>query len=357
MRKVTIITGSLNKGGAERVSIHLSKYLNSQGWKCDILTVSKGDNEYNLPQEINRYVACEKNVNIFNMVWKVRKTVRGIAPDIILIMGTPLCSYIVPAIADLGIPYIVSERTSPTHFVGNKLNIFLARLFMRGAVGFVFQTNEVKEFYSEMLMGRGVVIANPLIIEELPRIYEGARENRIVTVGRLVKSKNHKLLIEAFCNVHKLYSEYSLWIYGEGSEREELQNYCKLLGVSDNVFMPGNVENVVQEIQKAKMFVLSSDYEGMPNALIEAMAVGMPSISTDCPSGGPRELITNNINGLLVKTNNLHEMTDAMIKYISDPEFAVKCGANAASIRNELKIDVIGAKWKAYIEDLMKWSN
>ncbi len=350
VKKLAIIVDSLVRGGAERVSIYLASYFKCHGWDCDIITFVKRNNEYELPKNIKRYVACENGTNIVCRIKKLREKINESNPDIGLIMGTPLCTYAIPALSRLKIPFVVSERNAPAFFAGNKLNIKIARLMMKKADGFVFQTNDSKNFYDKILGGRGVVIPNPLN-KNISEAYLGTRNKSISAVGRLIKQKNHKLLLSAFTEIHKSYSDYFLDIYGEGTLEFELKKMCIELNISEFVRFHGNVTDVTERIKKSAMFVMSSDFEGMPNALIEAMAVGLPCISTDCPCGGPRDLIENNVNGLLVKVNNINEMLSAIKYYIENPEAAEAHGKKAVEIRQKLDSELIGAKWMEYFEE------
>lgn len=354
LKKLGIIVGSLTRGGAERVSIYIASYFKSHGWDCDIITFTKQENEYELPDGIKRFIAYENKAGIFEKIIKLRNKIKESAPDIVLIMGTPLCTYAVPALAGSKIPFAVSERNSPAHFSGNKLNIKIARFFMKKANGFVFQTNEAKMFYDKTLHGRGTVISNPVMTENLPKAYFGKREKRIAAVGRLHMQKNHKMLIKAFEKIHKNFPEYYLDIYGEGVLEKELKQLCRELGVDKFVLFHGNVADAAERIKNSAMYVMPSDFEGIPNALIEAMAVGLPCISTDCPCGGPRELIENKVNGLLVKVNDIDELADAVSYCIENPETAEKYGKKAAEIRRSLDADIIGAMWKNYLEKLLE---
>ena len=220
---------------------------------------------------------------------------------------------------------------------------------MKYADWFVFQTEEAKKFYDKSLNGCGIVIPNPLIIDNMPAPYTGVREKRIVTVGRLKPQKNQKLLIEAFALIYQNYPDFTLEIYGDGVLNQELQNIIDRKKLSNIVFLRGNVDDVFQKIIKASIFVMSSDYEGMPNALIEAMALGLPCISTDCPCGGPRYLIKSGVNGLLCNVNDVESLKMAFISMLDVPQKAKEMGIKAINVRYLLDANKIGDDWYNYM--------
>ena len=169
-----------------------------------------------------------------------------------------------------------------------------------------------------------------------------------MSVGRLNKQKNYPLLLRSFKDLHSEYAEYKLVIYGDGPERQSLEALIKDLGLSEVVLLPGAINNVPEVIYNASLFVLPSDFEGMPNALMEAMALGLPCISTDCPCGGARELIENDKNGLLVPVGDEKSIVSAIRFMLNNPEKAKQMGMNAMKIRSTHSLDVISKLWYDY---------
>lgn len=262
----------------------------------------------------------------------------------------------IPFLLGLHIPIVVSERNNPWIRPINKVNRVLRRIFYRFADGYVFQTKEARSFFSKKIQNTSTIILNPLDLTRLPKSFPEVREKRVVAVGRLDTQKNHDLLIRAFAQFYKRYPEYKLDIYGNGDEKENLSQLAKSLLPHESYMFYEPTNEVLFEINNAAMFVLSSDYEGLPNALIEAMSIGLPCISTDCPSGGPRELIKSGINGILVPVNNDTELTNAMIKIAEDKEFSRVLGNNAYNIRNLVETNKIIHEWSKYLESKCKKS-
>ena len=143
-------------------------------------------------------------------------------------------------------------------------------------------------------------------------------------------------------------------IYGEGDKRGELEKLVEELGLKDRISLPGNIRNIADEMEKNSLFVLSSDFEGMPNALMEAMALGLPCVSTDCPCGGPRYLIKNGENGVLVPVGDADALAEAMKKMLHDEDLRIRIGNNARTIQTRLSPEKIYGQWESYIKSIVE---
>lgn len=347
MNKIAILISSLKRGGAERVTVRLAEYFVKMGIQCDIITLhNPSKNEYLIPNGVKRL--C----NGGNSIVKLRHRIKCSAPDLLLVMDTPLCMFAIPACMGLKIKTVVSERNAPAQFSGKKITKYLSRFFMKYADGFVFQTEEAKRFYNKKINGRGKVIPNPLFTSDIPNPYTGTREKTIVAVGRLVQQKNHSLLIDAFDRIKTDFPDYKVIIYGEGTLRQELEKKIADLDLIDRIELQGNKSNVLELIRKSSLFVMPSDFEGMPNALIEALALGLPCISTDCPCGGPAYLIKNDINGVLVPTRDVNALENALRDLLSHPEKASRLARQAVEVRSELDIAAVGKLWLEYLKEI-----
>ena len=332
------------------ITVYLADYLVHNGIECSILTERFGKNEYSVPDGIERIsISSTKKPFALKKIGLIRREIQKSGADTVLVMGVPNCIWLIPACAGLNVKVVVSERNDPKNFAGKKVVKILSRFLMRFADGFVFQTNDAKAFYEKKLKNRGQVIPNPLITDNLPNAFEGERTKCIVTAGRLNVQKNQKMLISAFGEVSKKHPEYKLIIYGEGPLRATLEAQIAESGLEERVLLPGNFSDLLEHTKSAAMFVMSSDFEGMPNALIEAMAIGLPCISTDCTCGGPRELIRDGQNGILVPVGDEARLAEAMERLISDEAFADYIGKNAIEIRRRLDSEVIGKQWMDYL--------
>ena len=219
----------------------------------------------------------------------------------------------------------------------------------------MFQTDEVAEWYEPHLKGvASKVIPNAINPVFLRPAYEGEREKTVVAAGRLTKQKNFELLIRSFAQIAPKFPEYRLVIYGKGGLLESLKALAVELGVGERVEFPGYVDNMAETLERASMFVLSSDYEGMPNALMEAMASGLPVVSTDCGGGGARFLVRDGENGLLVPKGDENALAEAMEKVLSDQALAKTLGDNARQLQEMLAPERIYGEWEGFIKEIAK---
>jgi len=348
--KIAIIISHPEMGGAQRVSLNLVEWLqNSASYEASIIALShleKG--AYDMTRYDYHYLKSKIKV------LELRKLLKSLSPDVVLTMGVPLCLYTIPATIGLHLKHIVSERNDPSHFAGKKSTALVSRLLMKHADGYVFQTNDAQAFYGGGIAKKSTVIPNPLFnISKMPAaIYEEVREKSIVTVGRLNLQKNHILLIDAFAAIAEEYPDYKLIIWGDGGERGKLENYVKECKLEKKVILPGTSNKIFDHIYKSSLFILSSDFEGMPNALMEAMALGLPVISTNCPCGGPSFLIKDGNNGILVPVGDKGKLLKAMKFMLDNPDRAKEMGQKAFYIREQLSELSINQKWLHYFKTI-----
>lgn len=351
--KVSFVTRNLSAGGAERVIAQLATYMAEKGIHCEIVTIDQKEVFYTIPSNIKIYQIGKKSNNKvadkFLRYKDLRRYLKLSNPNVVLSMPEEIGIYVIPALLGTGIPIVVSERNNPWVMPWKKVTRLLRRIFYPFADGFVFQTKQAASFFPKSIRQKGIILPNPLDLNRIPEPWNGERNKEIIGVGRLEPQKNFPLLIKAFAKFYSSHPDYKLTIYGEGSKRNELESLASSLLPKSAYSFPGRNKDLLNHIKKAKMFVLSSDYEGMPNVLIEAMAMGMPVIATDCPSGGPAELINNGKNGLLVPVNDIDKMAEAMVKIADSEEFAKTLGENAVFIKNKLDSEVISENWMTFL--------
>lgn len=349
-------TSSMGKGGAERVISVLSNNLILRNNICIVLNTTKNI-AYELDPRI-KLIELDKAYNKFSICRNIKriittkKIIEKEKPDII-ISFLPIPSYRILSLKNefQGTQIIVADRNDPKEEYKTLINKILMKLLYKRADGFVFQTKEQKEYFDKKIQDRSVIIHNPIKEEFLQTNLQNIiKEKTIISVGRLVEQKNQKMLINAFSKIAKKNEDYILKIFGNGPLKEKLQEQIESLQLDDRIKICGISDNIKEELEKGEIFVLPSNYEGMPNALIEAMSVGLPCISTDCPCGGPRELIENEKNGLLIPVNDEKILQKKLEILIDNNKLRMKIGEEAKKIREKLEISKIIKCWEKYIE-------
>ena len=244
---------------------------------------------------------------------------------------------------------ITSERGDP--YNSSDILERLRRKLIKYSDKIVFQTKGARDFFSQIVKDKSVIIANPIVIP-LEVWKQETAQKRIVFIGRIdFWQKRPDLLVQAFSIVHKKYPEYLLDICGSGSELDRLRDIIKQLNLVNKVIIHGAVNNVKEFLLQDEVFVLTSDFEGIPNALLEAMAIGMPVVSTDCSPGGAALLIENGVNGFLVPRGNSSAIADAIINLISNKKKAKLMAEEARRSMSLYTSEIIIAKWKKILEE------
>lgn len=375
IRKIMFHINSLGKGGAERVVSLLSGEFAEDGIQVVIATEWVEAEEYPVSDKIRRiHVGLDEKQEQASSLKKqwyrvanLRRAIKEENPDMILSFCIKANYRATMATTGMKVPVITSVRSDPKiDYVGKK-NEIVNKLFFNRAEGCVFQTEEAQSFFDEVLQKKSTIICNP-VNEKFLKAKREKPAKKIVCVGRLVRSKNQMLLVKAFEQVLKKYPDYQLYFYGDGSNdecKELLIDYVnkteipqdtadgKKLSLKNVVHFMGISNCLEKEIADAAMFVLPSDYEGMPNALMEAMTLGLPSISTDCPCGGSRYWIEHKVNGQLFRVGDVKALTEAILYYIENPEEAEEMGRKAREKLQSATLDKVYAEWKKYMEQVM----
>ena len=279
-------------------------------------------------------------------------------PDMVVIAFLqPAIPITVLAAKGLNNKIIISERGDPNRLMKKRYGKnFIKKYYINSDV-MVFQTEDAKNAYPDCVSKKGVIISNP-IKDKLPQSYHGERNKNITTFCRISKQKNLPLLIDAFFKLHKEYPDYILRIIGDApnKEGEDVLNFIKKqinkLNLSDYVKLEPFMKSVHENIIKDAMYVNSSDYEGISNAMLEAMAIGMPVVCTDCPIGGANATIKNGENGILVPIKDADALYKGMKCVIEDKALADKLSKNASKLREELSLDRITQKWINLLGDV-----
>lgn len=355
--RITIFIGGLSGGGAERVCCNLANYLSDRNHDVTMLTMSDTKDVYGLSNIVKRVALVSEKErknkitsNILRYI-RLRQYVKNTDCDGYVVMLPITICFLLHFKRFCDVPIIASERCNP--YVFSSLKKTMVKHFAKRADAWVFQTEDAKKWY-DGIAKKSVVIPNAINPAFIREPYNGEKEKSIVAAGRLSEQKNFKLLIEAFSKIALDFPEYDLKIFGKGPLEQELRNFAAENGVQDKVRFMGYVDNMPEQLERASMFVLSSDFEGMPNALMEAMALGLPCVSTDCPVGGPRFLVENIENGILVPPRDRDAMAEAMRKILSEEEFAENLGNNARKLQEVLSPEKIYSEWEKFIKHVIE---
>lgn len=355
MRKIIFYINAINGGGAERVMVNLAKYFSENGYDTVLVTSFRDTWEYPLAPTVRRLTLEEVEVNQsrikrnLSRIKKLRDLCEYEKPDILIsFMEEPNFRAIV-ATRGLPVKTLVSVRNDPRKEYAGKLGWFVGKVLLPMADGCVFQTSDAQKWFPERLQKKSKIIYNS-VKEDFYNVVRKPVRGEIVTCGRLTEQKNHVLLINAFAKVQKDYPFATLKIYGEGTLREKLQQQINTLNLNEKVLLMGTTSNVAKALQTADLFVLSSEYEGMPNALMEAMAVGVPCISTDCPCGGSRELFGEEASNKLVQCGDVDQMAKAICDALENTEDDMTEKRYAERFRSEK----VNKMWETYIVKIIE---
>lgn len=350
--KIMFYISTICNGGAARVMSNLANVLSERGHECTLITTFRAPEEYQLAEGVKRVSLYDqkptgawlsKNVTIIRML---RKQVKQKKPDLLLsFLAEPNFR---AAMATIGTKTktVLSVRNDPNWEYKGKLPTLLAKYLFRRVDGMVFQTADAQTWFPKCMQQKSRIIFNAVKEEfynvELPNTKSG-----IVATGRLTMQKNHKMLIQAYAKIVDKVTD-DLTIFGAG-DSSALHHLANEYGVADRVHLPGQVSDVKNAIKGAKLYVMSSDFEGMPNALMEAMAMGLPCISTDCPCGGPRSLFTEDMHKYLVPVGDADIMADRMFYLLTNEEEREKHSNMCKYASLVFSPKVINKQWEDYL--------
>lgn len=347
---IVFVSNFLGNGGAARVLSVLAEELARRGYEVSVMSFPFNEAEYKLNADVKRIALGDKqHLSVMQRIQLIRRELKRHPAATVIAFEYFVNMQTILAGVGLKKKIIVSERNDPAVVGGTFPKSVIRNMLYRFCHTLVCQTPDAKAYFPSGIQRKTKVIANP-VKADLPDPWQGERSRYIINFCRLAKEKNLKLLIDAFAEFHQSHPDYKLLIYGNGPQRDALIEYVNSCNLTSEVQFHNAIENVHEKILDAAMFVSSSDYEGLSNSMLEAMAIGLPVICTDCPCGGAKMVIDHGTNGMLVPVNNKAAMIEAMIRVADDKDLANSLSRNAVHIRETLSVSNITSEWESVIK-------
>lgn len=362
-----MVLNSLLAGGAERVAVALLGELARRGHELTLVTLAGRDSDvFAAPESVHRVAldqvgdssgpldALRRNGG---RVAALRRAVATSAPDVVLSFQTTVNVTTLAALVGTGLPVVISERVDPRFHELPRTWAALRRIWYPRAASLVVQTESLRSWATRaVLWGSIEVIPNPIAaVVQHPIQAKNASmgRQRLIAVGRLERQKGYDLLLEAFARCADAAPSWDLVIVGEGSCRGGLERQASRLGLDARVRFPGFSSDVSASLSKAHAYVLSSRYEGFPNALLEAMAHGLPVVATDCPSG-PAEIIENDRNGLLAACGSVEHLAAQLTRALTDGELRRRLGCAALDVQRAYALETVADGWEGLLTSVAR---
>jgi len=359
MKKVCFVIPSLQSGGMERVMAELVKYFDKKE-ELEIHLILYGKSReifYSIPDSVNIYkpdFTFNSKFRFYSTIktlWYLRKQVCEIDPKVILSLGEYWNSFVLLALLGLKYPVYVSDRCKPDKHLG-RLHEYLRKWLYPGATGIIAQTELAKKIYFRKSLNNNIkVIGNP-IRDLKPGKQEYEKENIILTVGRLIKTKHHDRLIRIFRKIDN--DNWKLVIVGGDALKQNgmarLSNLVEKYNMEDKIELTGTVSNIEAYYHRSKIFVFTSSSEGFPNVIGEAMSAGLPVISYDCVAG-PSEMIDDGENGYLIPLFDDEQYLDKLNTMVNNQHLRKKMGEASRKKIDVYSVDNIAEKYYSFIID------
>lgn len=349
MKNIVIVVQRLSDGGAERVASILTNYLYEHGYNVLVILAYYDTREYYIHDEI-KIIAVKTNkksafARLIDRNVKIYEAAKTFNADVVV-------SFITNEVLITecrGIPVVHTLRNDPARRENSPIKSIMRNFAYSNAAKVIFQTEGARQFFNDSIKNKGQVIYNPLMTDKLPIWNEFTDSKTFITACRLNKQKNIPMMVRAMTKLHECYPEYRLDIYGSGEEKDSIEKLIKERHSEEYIALKGHSTDIHNIMANSFAFVMSSDFEGLSNSMLEALTIGIPCICTDCPPGGARTFIENHKNGLLCQVNNDEDLYKNM-KYLIENE---KCKAvfrkNNQNMREKLSAENICSQWERTI--------
>jgi GalNAc-alpha-(1->4)-GalNAc-alpha-(1->3)-diNAcBac-PP-undecaprenol alpha-1,4-N-acetyl-D-galactosaminyltransferase len=355
--RLTLVISSLSAGGAERVMSAMANYWANRGHEIVLITIDDKETDFfEIDDRITRVPLGmlspsasmrESVATNLRRVARLREEIKASQPEAVISFIEKMNILTLLATVGCPIPIIVSERTDPRrHYIGRFVRL-LRILTYRKAAALVVQTPSVAEWARGLVAAKKIKVIANAVTSFVEPTHTGKCPPAVLAVGRLVPVKGFDLLIRAFARCAEAHPEWVLRIVGEGEARGDLEKLGQDLGLNGQLELPGRL-NAVDAMRYGQIFVLSSRYEGFPNALLEAMASGLPVVSFDCPSG-PGHIVRHGVDGLLIPPGDIDRLAIALDRLMANPDDRARLATSARAVKSRFAEPVVMARW----EDLL----
>ena len=352
MKKIILYIGSLERGGAERVLSNIANHL-SDKYNVILVTdiITENAEVYPLRSAIKRL-----NLGIINgglrgnikRIKMLREIINEEKPDAVLSFMGPNNIRMLLASRHMSLRKIVSVRNDPNFEYGKGFKKIFARNIFRKASGCVFQTSDAMAYFPKSVQKKSTIIWNPVASQFFENPWNCTKE-QIIVVGRLTVQKNPLLALSAFQLIADEFPNIELAYFGSGELKDEILAAARKCRLSERVHITENVADIESHVRNSRLFLLTSDFEGMPNSLLEAMAIGIPIIATDCPCGGPRTIVKGFGDKVLIPCRNPEAAAEKMRRILLD-ETAQNELCHLERERSELfRTAVVMKKWEDFL--------
>lgn len=356
--KILFLNTNIGYGGASKMMATVANAL-SRKHDVSFLTFRSDEVKQELSQDVRHihnplYTHKNKIIEVFGQIKTLRRIIKKEKYDVAIAFLHPSHYMLVLSAIGTKTKILLSERADPISRIKNAgLFVKLVERIIQRADAYVFQSKGAMKAYPKRCQKCARVIVNAIPDKALPTHDPYSEQKRIVHVARMeLIQKRQDVMLSAFAEFHKKHPEYVLQFIGDGPQEDEMKKLAKELGIADYVQFMGERSDVTQFICDASMFVLTSDYEGLPNALLEAMAIGLPCISTDCSPGGARMIIKNGYNGFIVPCQDSKALAEKMAVLAEDGELRRTFSQRAAEVKAKFDGKCIDAQWLKFVEEL-----
>lgn len=352
MEHICFVIGAMNYSGADKVLSIIASEFAKKGYRVSVILLEDEVGSVRSENGITTYgtKATGNKINRILKRWKnIRNVVKQLSPDVVVSFGSVCNVNTIPAMFGVSIPLVVCERNDPVYDPRKQSEKFVRWILYRFASGYVFQTERIKDYFAKSIGKRAAVIANPVIDSGIRWDINNTKKS-IATVARLDNfQKDHCIMFKAFAKFLKTNPGYTLDIYGDGSDRKLYKKIIEEMGMQGKIVLHGKSLKPLESIRTSEVFLLTSKYEGMPNALMEALSIGMPCVSTDCGGGGAAELCAMTNSGEIVDVGDVEAIAEALSHLVNDNQLKIVFSKNALCINQLCAKEKIAKKWETYL--------